>query len=144
MQIGEAAARSGVTAKMIRHYEAIGLVAPAGRRANAYRDYGGNDLDRLRFIKRARDLGFPIDRIRHLLGLWDDKARASADVKAVALAHVAELERKITEMQALARTLHHLADACHGGARPDCPILDDLAHHEASSCRRGENRYMVG
>ena len=127
MQIGEAATASGVSAKMIRHYEAIALLRPADRRANTYRTYGAADVHRLRFIRRARDLGFSIERIRKLLALWDDGDRASADVKEIALTHVAEIETKITELRALAATLHHLADACHGGTRPDCPILDDLA-----------------
>jgi MerR family transcriptional regulator, copper efflux regulator len=126
MQIGQAAAASGVSAKMIRHYESIGLIAPAGRRDSNYRVYGEEDVHRLRFIRRARDLGFAIDQIRDLLRLWSDQARASAEVKHIALAHLAELDRKITEMRDMAATLRGLAEACDGDARPNCPILRRL------------------
>lgn len=126
MQIGQAAKASGVSAKMIRHYEAIGLVPSAGRRDNAYRDYGDDDVHRLNFIRRARGLGFSFDQIRALLRLWSDRARSNAEVKAIALAHVDELERKIAEMREMAATLHGLAEACDGSGRPDCPILQGL------------------
>lgn len=125
--IGDAARLSGVTAKMIRHYEAIGLIPPAGRTFAGYRIYSDADLHRLRFIKRSRSLGFPIKQIETLLGLWDDRGRASAEVKRLAEAHADELGRKIEEMQAMQRTLQQLARRCHGDDRPDCPILDDLA-----------------
>lgn len=127
MQIGDAARRSGVSAKMIRHYEAIGLVPSAGRRDNSYRDYGHADLHRLQFIRRARRLGFPIEQIRELLRLWSDQGRSNAEVKEIALRHVADLDRRIAEMRDMAFTLHHLADACDGTGRPDCPILAGLA-----------------
>lgn len=126
MQIGQAAEASGVSAKMIRHYEAIGLIPNAGRRGNAYRDYGPADVHRLQFIRRARDLGFAIDRIRDLLRLWSDRDRSNAEVKTIALAHIAELEGRIAHMRELADTLHGLADSCDGSGRPDCPILRGL------------------
>ena len=127
MNIGAAAAASGVTAKMIRHYEAIGLLRPAGRRANAYRDYAERDIHELRFVRRARRLGFSMDEIAALLALWRDHDRPSRDVRAIAERHVADLEARIAEMQAMATTLRGLVDACCGDDRPDCPILDDLA-----------------
>ncbi len=125
--IGEASARSGVSAKMIRHYEAIGLVPEAARTFAGYRLYSDVDVHRLRFIKRARTLGFSIKQMEALLSLWDDRKRASADVKRLAKAHATELAQKIEEMQAMQRTLETLARRCHGDNRPDCPILDDLA-----------------
>lgn len=126
MNIGQAAARSGVTAKMIRYYESIGLV-PAGSRSEAgYRIYGDQDLHALRFVKRARTLGFSLDQIRALLSLWLDQGRASADVKAVAQAHVAELDQRIAELTEMRDILAGLASHCHGDGRPDCPILQRL------------------
>jgi len=125
--IGEAAAISGVSAKMIRHYESIGLLSPAERTFAGYRIYSDNDLHRLRFIKRARVLGFPIKQIEVLLGLWDNRERASSEVKELARAHADELGRKIREIQAMQQTLLDLARRCHGDDRPDCPILEDLA-----------------
>mgnify|MGYP001765991487 CR=1 FL=1 len=124
--IGEASARSGVSAKMIRHYEAIGLVPAANRTFANYRLYSDADLHRLRFIKRARNLGFAVARIATLLALWNDPGRASAEVKRVALAHASELAHKVRELQAMQQALEHLARHCHGDQRPDCPILDDL------------------
>lgn len=124
--IGEAAALSGISAKMIRHYESIGLVPEAARTAAGYRLYGDGDVHRLRFIHRARSLGFSIRQIEVLLALWSDRSRASAEVKALALEHAAELGERIAEMQAMQRTLEDLARRCHGDQRPDCPILDDL------------------
>ena len=125
--IGEAAALTGVSAKMIRHYESIDLIPQAGRTFAGYRIYTDNDLHRIRFIKRARTLGFSMKEISNLLGLWDDRARASSDVKKLARQHAQALAEKIAEMQAMQRTLEDLARRCHGDARPDCPILDDLA-----------------
>lgn len=124
--IGAAAGLTGVSAKMIRHYEGIGLIPPANRTFANYRLYSDADLHRLRFIKRARTLGFSMKQIEALLGLWNDPKRASADVRKLARAHVAELEQKIAEMQAMQRTLEDLARRCHGDHRPECPILDDL------------------
>jgi Cu(I)-responsive transcriptional regulator len=127
MQIGEAARRTGVSAKMIRHYESIGLIPSADRRDSNYRDYGHHDIHRLGFIRRARDLGFSIDEIRDLLRLWGDQDRSSADVKALTLGHIGELDRKITLLTEMRDTLTHLADACDGDHRPDCPIIAGLA-----------------
>jgi Cu(I)-responsive transcriptional regulator len=127
MKIGAAAAASGVTAKMIRHYEAVGILPPAERRANAYRDYGEREVHELRFIKRARRLGFSMREIHALLGLWRDRSRASREVRQIAESHVQDLEARIAEIQAMAETLRRLVRQCQGDDRPDCPILDDLA-----------------
>jgi Cu(I)-responsive transcriptional regulator len=128
MNIGEAANRSGVSAKMIRYYESVALIAPADRSAAGYRRYGDTDIHRLRFIRRARDLGFSIEKITTLLGLWGNSRRSSAKVKELALLHIAELKQQIAIMQAVLTTLEHLAKSCHGDDRPECPIIDDLAH----------------
>ena len=125
--IGEAAALSGVSSKMIRHYESIGLIPEAERTFAGYRLYTIADIHRLRFIKRSRSLGFSTRQIETLLGLWNDRSRASAEVKKLAQAHADELGAKIGEMQAMQRTLQDLARRCHGDGRPECPILDDLA-----------------
>ena len=127
MQIGEAARLTGVSAKMIRHYESIGLIPSADRRESNYRDYGHHDIHRLGFIRRARDLGFSVEEIRALLRLWGDQQRESAEVKALTLGHITELDRKITLLTEMRDTLSHLADACDGDHRPDCPIIQDLA-----------------
>ena len=132
MNIGEAAKASGVSAKLIRYYESIGLIPEAGRTAAGYRVYTPSEVRILRFVKRARTLGFSIERIQALVGLWRDKQRASAEVKRIALEHVEELEARIAEMRAMADTLHELAAACHGDDRPDCPILRDL--EDAEGC----------
>jgi Cu(I)-responsive transcriptional regulator len=125
--IGKAANESGVSVKMIRHYESLGLLRGVPRTASNYRVYGENEVHTLRFIKRARSLGFPIEDIRALLSLWQDKKRSSAAVKKIAGAHMAALEQRIAEMQSMLATLRHLTHHCHGDQRPDCPILDDLA-----------------
>jgi MerR family copper efflux transcriptional regulator len=127
MKIGEAAHASGVSAKMIRHYEAQGFVPKAGRTESGYRMYGENDVHTLRFIRRARDLGFSLKEIKALLGLWNNRRRASGDVKRLAEKHVRDLDQKIAEMQGMRRTLTTLMHNCHGDNRPDCPILDDLS-----------------
>jgi MerR family gold-responsive transcriptional activator of gol and ges genes len=133
VNIGAAAASSGVSAKMIRHYEAIGLLRPAERRANDYRDYGERDLHELRFIRRARKLGFSIREIGELLTLWRDRSRSSREVRRIAEVHIGDLQSRVAEMQAMADTLRNLVSACHGDDRPDCPILDDLALGSANA-----------
>ena len=127
MNIGEVAQASGVSAKMIRHYESIGLLRASSRTHSGYRQYGERDAHLLRFIRRARDLGFSLDQIRQLLSLWDDPERASADVKQLAEAHVADLDARIAALTEMRTTLVALAQACHGDHRPDCPILQGLA-----------------
>ena len=126
MNIGQAAADSGVSAKMLRYYESIGLVPKAGRTEAGYRTYGEAEVHTLRFIKRARDLGLPIERIRLLVGLWRDEHRSSAEVKRIATEHVAELRTKVAELTGVCEALESLAAACHGDQRPECPILRDL------------------
>ena len=126
MKIGEASAASGVSERMIRHYEKIGLMPKAARRDSGYRDYDERDVDTLRFIRRARDLGFPTDEISKLLALWHDRSRASSEVKALASARAAELKRKARELDEMRGALEHLAANCHGDNRPDCPILRGL------------------
>jgi Cu(I)-responsive transcriptional regulator len=127
MNIGEAALRSGVSAKMARHYESLGLLPAVARTESGYRRYGDTEVHTLRFIRRGRELGFKMAEIAELLKLWQNRRRASGDVKRIALAHVADLDRRIAEMTAMKRTLEHLAHCCHGDNRPDCPILDELA-----------------
>jgi len=127
MDIGRASKASGVSVKMIRHYEAIGLLAKVARTSANYRLYRESDVHTLRFIRRARTLGFSTDEIGNLLSLWQNKSRSSATVKKIAGQHVEELHRKIAELKAMADTLAHLAKHCHGDQRPDCPILDDLS-----------------
>jgi MerR family copper efflux transcriptional regulator len=126
MSIGEAASRSGVPPKTIRYYEEIGLIAPAERLENHYRAYDENDVQTLRFIQRARSLGFSLKEVADLLALYRDRRRASRDVKRLALAHVAELDRKIAELKAIRNTIADLAARCHGDQRPECPILEEL------------------
>ena len=126
MNIGQLAKESGVNAKLIRHYESIGLIPKASRTLAGYRQYNENDVYILRFVKRARTLGFPMKEIKQLLGLWRNKTRNSKDVKALALIHLRTLEAKILELQAMADSLRHLSKNCHGDHRPDCPILEDL------------------
>lgn len=126
MKIGEVAAVSGISERMIRHYEKIGLVAAAPRRDSGYRDYSDRDVHTLRFVARARDLGFSTEEIAKLLALWGDRRRASADVKELALARAAELKRKEDALHEMRRSLEHLAASCHGDDRPDCPILGGL------------------
>lgn len=131
MQIGDASRATGVSAKMIRHYESIGLIPAADRRDSNYRDYGHHDLHRLGFIRRARDLGFSIDEIRDLLRLWGDSQRESAEVKALANRHINDLDRKIALLGEMRSTLATLAEACDGDHRPDCPIIEGLAGEHA-------------
>jgi MerR family gold-responsive transcriptional activator of gol and ges genes len=126
MNIGQAAKASGVSAKMIRYYEQSGLIPAADRTASGYRDYSDTDVHMLRFIRRARDLGFSVAEISDLLGLWRDDTRQSAEVKRLAQGHIDELEKKIKNLQDMARTLTVLVNACHGDHRPHCPILQSL------------------
>lgn len=126
MNIGQASRASGVSQRMLRHYEKIGLIPPAARRDSGYRDYDQRDLHTLRFIGRARDMGFPIEEIRTLLALWHNRERSSAEVKKLALSRAAELRERIAVLEDMRRTLEHLAKSCHGDDRPDCPILDEL------------------
>ena len=125
--IGEAARRAGISSRMVRHYEALGLLAGVARTGSGYRQYTEADVHTLRFIRRARDLGFSMHEIATLLGLWQDKQRASAQVKKIAQAHIDNLSERIAAMQAMQRSLQALVGCCHGDDRPECPILDDLA-----------------
>lgn len=127
MQIGQAARASGVSAKMLRYYESIGLLGKAGRTEAGYRVYSEADVKTLKFVRRARDLGLPLDRIKLLIGLWQDEDRASADVKRIAMEHAAELRAKIEELTRMCEALEGMAAACHGDHRPECPILDEIA-----------------
>ena len=127
MNIGEVAEKSGVPAKTIRYYEDVGLIPPARRTESGYRDYDDRDLATLRFVQRARSLGFSVKDVGALLALWHDNARASAEVKSLAANHVAEIDHKLSELRSMRRTLVDLMERCHGDDRPDCPILDDLA-----------------
>lgn len=136
MNIGQASDASGVSAKMIRYYEEIGLIRPMGRTGNNYRVYGDEEVHVLRFIRRARSLGFSLEETETLLKLWQDQSRESAAVKDVATAHIADLERRIAEMQGMVKTLKHLAHCCGGDQRPNCPILDDLAGDASAPASR--------
>lgn len=127
LNIGEAAARSGVSAKMLRHYESLGLLGEVSRTDAGYRQYSEREVHILRFIRRGRDLGFSMAEIAELLKLWQDRRRASSQVKKIAQAHIDDLDRRLAEMQAMRQTLLQLTQCCHGDARPDCPILDGLA-----------------
>ncbi|MFQ3787803.1 Cu(I)-responsive transcriptional regulator [Halomonas sp. A29] len=127
MNIGQAAKASGISEKMIRYYESIGLISPVRRTESGYRIFSEKDVHALRFISRARDLGFSVEQMGNLLALWQDRHRASADVKAVAQAHIEELDGKIKKLQDMRQTLEHLVNHCHGDERPDCPILSGLA-----------------
>lgn len=135
LNIGQAAAQSGVSAKMIRHYEETGLL-PAARRSDAgYRQYDASDVQSLRFIRHSRDLGFSLAEIGQLLNLWQDRRRPSREVKALAQVHLQELERKLDELQAMKATLQHLVHCCQGDERPDCPILDELSGASGTASR---------
>ena len=144
VNIGEAAAATGVSTKMIRYYEEIGLIRPPTRTTSGYRVYSEADIHDLRFVRRARDLGFTVEQMTELMALWHDRSRASADVKRIALEHVKLLEQKVQELQEMSQALTHLAENCHGDHRPDCPIIADLAgdhcqsdHNHATSLGKG-------
>jgi MerR family transcriptional regulator, copper efflux regulator len=142
MNIGRAAAASGVSAKMIRHYESIGLLPAAHRTMAGYRVYDANEVHTLRFIRRARDLGFAIKEIAALVGLWQDRHRTSREVKRLVARHIDNLDVKLRELQSFRQALAHLADHCHGDDRPDCPILDDMATG-ATGATRSSSRNEV-
>jgi len=144
MNIGRASAESGISAKMIRYYEGIGLIPAASRSDGGYREYSDNDVHTLRFIRRARDLGFTVEQMVELLALWRDRKRASADVKRIALKHVEELERKARELREMSGTLRHLADHCKGNERPDCPIINELAEDAGQSVSPSPSRRRFG
>lgn len=135
MNIGEAAKKSGVSAKMIRYYEQTGLIPPAQRTDSGYRDYSDRDVHMLSFVRRARDLGFSVEVIGELLGLWTDQSRRSADVRQLAEGHLSNLRRKIEELEAMSETLETLIHSCHGDHRPDCPIIADLAKTDPGNGR---------
>lgn len=143
MNIGQASKASGVSTKMIRYYESIGLVAAPLRAESGYRVYSDNDVHSLRFVGRARDLGFSVEQMRDLLALWRDRSRASADVKAIALEHVAALDEKAKALRAMSETLKHLARNCHGDNRPDCPIIEEFAISAAPETKKRRPRFGV-
>ena len=144
MNIGEAAKASGVSAKMIRYYEQTGLIPEAGRTASGYRTYTSTEVQLLRFIRRARDLGFAVERIAELLALWRDRSRQSADVKRLAQTQIDAMHRRIREMQDMVATLEHLAHGCNGVHRPDCPILADLEGETSVVTQTGPNGVGFG
>ena len=144
MNIGRASAESGISAKMIRYYESIGLIPAASRSDGGYREYSDNDVHTLRFIRRARDLGFTVEQMVELLALCRDRKRASADVKRIALKHVEELERKARELREMSGTLKHLAEHCKGNDRPDCPIIAELAEEAGQPARPSSGRRRFG
>ena len=144
MNIGQAASASGVSAKMIRYYESIGLIDAVTRTDSGYRVYSEADVHTLRFIRRARDLGFSVEQMMNLLALWRDRTRASAEVKRIALEHVGELERKTRELAEMAETLRHLAKNCHGDHRPDCPIINELSQGKTAEPKAGVKPRRAG
>jgi Cu(I)-responsive transcriptional regulator len=144
MNIGEAAKASGVSAKMIRHYESVGLFAEAARTESGYRQYSDNEISTLRFIRQSRDLGFSIDQIRELLGLWQNRKRPSRQVKALAQAHIQELDQKLQELRSMKATLEHLVACCAGDDRPDCPIIESLANSTVENAGHSGHRKTAG
>lgn len=140
MNIGEAAKASGVSAKMIRHYESVGLFPQAARTPSGYRQYTDKEVGTLQFIRRSRELGFSIDQIRELLALWQNRRRPSRQVRALAQAHIGELDAKLEELQAMKATLEHLVSCCHGDERPECPIIESLAESEPLAASAGRGR----
>lgn len=143
MNIGEASKASGVSVKMIRYYESIGLIRSPLRTESGYRVYSDNDVHTLQFISKARDLGFSIEQMEDLLALWRDRSRASADVKAIALEHIEALQEKARALQAMSDTLQHLADHCQGDDRPECPIIEGFAAAEAPEAKKRQPRFGV-
>jgi MerR family copper efflux transcriptional regulator len=143
MNIGEASKASGVSTKMIRYYESIGLIKAPLRTEAGYRVYSDNEVHALRFISQARDLGFSVEQMGSLLALWRDRSRASADVKSIALEHIRALDDKARALQAMSKTLRHLADHCHGDDRPDCPIIEGFAAAAAPAPKKRQPRFGV-
>jgi Cu(I)-responsive transcriptional regulator len=143
MNIGEASKASGVSTKMIRYYESIGLIKSPLRTESGYRVYADNEVHALRFISQARDLGFSVEQMSDLLALWRDRSRASANVKTIALGHIEALEAKVRTLQAMSKTLQHLADNCHGDDRPDCPIIEGFAAAVAPAPKKRRPRFGV-
>ncbi len=143
MNIGEASKASGVSTKMIRYYESIGLIKAPLRTESGYRVYSDNDVHALRFISQARDLGFSVEQMGSLLALWRDRSRASADVKSIALEHIQALDGKARALQAMSKTLRHLADHCNGDDRPDCPIIEGFAAAAAPAPKKRQPRFGV-
>ncbi|WP_108462823.1 Cu(I)-responsive transcriptional regulator [Devosia naphthalenivorans] len=143
MNIGEASKASGVSTKMIRYYESIGLISAPLRTESGYRVYSDNEVHGLRFISRARDLGFSVEQMGDLLALWRDRSRASADVKSIALEHIRVLDEKAKALKAMSDTLRHLADNCHGDGRPDCPIIEGFAQAAPTSVKKRQPRFGV-
>lgn len=143
MNIGEASKASGVSTKMIRYYESIGLIKVPLRTGSGYRVYSENDIHALRFISQARDLGFSVDQMSNLLALWRDRSRASADVKDIALVHIRVLDEKAKALKAMGDTLRHLANNCHGDGRPDCPIIEGLSSAAAPAPKKRQPRFGV-
>jgi Cu(I)-responsive transcriptional regulator len=140
MNIGMAAERSGVSAKMIRYYESIGLIEAAGRRNNGYRDYGDNDVAMLQFVRRTRDMGFSLEEVASLVALWRNRRRSSREVRRLAEKHLATIDARMAEMRAMSRTLKGLVHACHGDDRPECPILDDFAATPARTTTKAKRQ----
>ena len=144
MNIGEAAAATGLSSKMIRYYEQTGLIGPATRSMAGYRVYSHEDIHALHFVRRARDLGFSVKQMAELLALWRNRSRSSADVKRIALGHVAELEAKMKELEEMATVLRHLADHCHGDQRPHCPIIAELGRDGDTAKGKSERHLRPG
>ena len=143
MNIGQASKASGVSVKMLRHYEAIGLIKSPLRTESGYRVYSDNEVHTLRFISQARDLGFSVEQMEDLLALWRDRSRASAAVKAIAMQHIVVLQEKARALQAMSDTLQHLADHCHGDDRPDCPIIEGFATASPPPAKKRQPRFGV-
>lgn len=138
MNIGSAAKMTGVSAKMIRHYESVGLFPEAARTGSGYRQYSASDVSTLRFVRQSRGLGFSIEQIRELLDLWQNRQRPSRQVKALAQTHIEELDEKLVDLQSMKATLEHLVHCCHGDDRPDCPIIDALADESSTRIADGQ------
>lgn len=144
LNIGQAASASGVSAKMIRHYESVGMLPAAKRTDSGYRQYGDADVETLRFIRHSRDLGFSLPEITQLLSLWQNRRRSSRQVRALAQAHIEELDEKLEELQAMKATLEHLVHCCHGDDRPECPIIETLAHVDQAPPPTGNGHGKAG